>query len=269
MSDVGARLTGRVAVVTGGSAGIGRATALRLATDGARVVIADRDVERGEATVRDIRDRAGDARFVPCDVADRAQVVAAVDWIVASCGGIDILVNNAGVPGPSVAAHGLDEDDWERVLAVNLGGVFRFAKYALPHLIASGHGSMVNIASVFGIVGAHLAPAYCASKGGVIGLTRQLAVDYGAVGVRVNAVAPGYIDNDMDERRSRMTPEVAAQHQLAREAAAALQPLGRQATVEEVASVVAFLASDDASFVTGAILPIDGGATSHFNVGAR
>jgi NAD(P)-dependent dehydrogenase (short-subunit alcohol dehydrogenase family) len=127
----------------------------------------------------------------------------------------------------------------------------------------------VNIASTFGMVGAPLTPAYAAAKGGVIGLTRQLAVDLGPRGIRVNAVAPGYVDNDMADRRSRMTPAAAAANLAARQAAAALQPLGRQGDVAEIAAAVAFLASDDASFITGAIVPVDGGCTAFFNLGRR
>jgi NAD(P)-dependent dehydrogenase (short-subunit alcohol dehydrogenase family) len=160
-------------------------------------------------------------------------------------------------------------EDWDRVIAVNLRGVFLCCKYALPHLAANGDGAIVNIASMFGLVGANNLPAYCAAKGGVIGLTKQLAVDYGPRGVRVNAICPGYVDNDMDQRRDRMAPEDAARNFATREAAAALQPVGRQADVAEIAATVAFLASSDAAFVTGAIIPVDGGATAHFNLGSR
>jgi NAD(P)-dependent dehydrogenase (short-subunit alcohol dehydrogenase family) len=180
-----------------------------------------------------------------------------------------VLVNNAGVPGILAPADELAEEDWDRVLAVNLRGVFLCCKYALPHLDASGKGAIVNIASTFGMIGAPATPAYAASKGGVIALTRQLAVDYGPRGIRVNAISPGYVDTDMDQRRARMTPREAAANLAAREAAAALQPLGRQADASEIAAAVAFLASDDASFATGAIVPIDGGCTAHFNLGAR
>ena len=159
--------------------------------------------------------------------------------------------------------------DWARVIAVNLSGVFHCAKHALPHLEASGQGAMVNLASTFGMVGAHGTPAYGASKAGVIGLTRQLAVDYAPRGVRVNAVSPGYVDNDMDRRRSRMTPADAAAAAAERQRAAELQPLGRQCDPAEVAAAIAFLVSDDASFMTGAVVPVDGGCTAHFNLGRR
>ena len=263
------RLVGRVAIVTGAATGIGRAIALRFGGEGARVAVADRNLGLAGETMRQLGDRGAEARLVACDVSDGAQVRAMVEEVVAEWGGVDVLVNNAGVPGTAAPADETAEEDFDRVIAVNLRGVFLCAKYAIPHLEASGRGAIVNVASTFGLVGAHHAPAYCASKGGVIALTRQLAVDYGPRGIRVNAVCPGYVDNDMDQRRTRMTAEDAARHLAAREAAAALQPLGRQAATAEIAAAVAFLASDDASFVAGAIVPVDGGCTAHFNLGSR
>jgi NAD(P)-dependent dehydrogenase (short-subunit alcohol dehydrogenase family) len=268
MSDGCRRLAGRVAIVTGAAAGIGRAIARRFAAEGAAVAVVDRKEEWGSETARLIRDEGGDAHFIACDVADAASVRAMVAD-AAGAGRIDVLVNNAGIPGSLVPIDQMTEDDWDRVIAVNLRGVFLCCKYAIPHLEASGHGAIVNIASTFGMVGAPATPAYAASKGGVIALTRQLAVDYGPRGIRVNAVSPGYVDNDMDQRRSRMTAEQAASNLAARQSAAALQPIGRQADVAEIAAAVAFLASDDASFATGAILPIDGGCTAFFNLGRR
>jgi NAD(P)-dependent dehydrogenase (short-subunit alcohol dehydrogenase family) len=266
MSNGCRRLVGRTAIVTGAAYGIGRAIAARLAAEGARVAVVDRAEEAG----RESAATAGpDAFYVNCDVVDSSAVERMVATVVERCGGIDVLVNNAGIPGATGPITGLADEDWERVIAVNLGGVFRCAKQTLPHLIASGHGSMINMASTFGMIGAHHTPSYAASKGGVIALTRQLAVDYGPQGVRVNAVSPGYVDNDMDRRRDRMTPEAAAANLAAREAAAALQPLGRQCDTSEIAAAVAFLASDDASFMTGAIVPVDGGCTAYFNFGAR
>jgi NAD(P)-dependent dehydrogenase (short-subunit alcohol dehydrogenase family) len=260
------RFAGRTAIVTGGSSGIGRAIAQRLASEGAAVVIADVKTDQGLATAREAGKRA---RFVACDVSQSADVRAMIDFALAETGGIDILVNNAGVPGTLVPVDRLEEADWERSLAVNLGGVFRCTKYAVPALEASPAGAIVSIASTFGMIGAPLTPAYAAAKGGIIGLTRQLAVDLGPRGIRVNAVAPGYVDNDMDDRRSRMAPDDAAANLAARAAAAALQPLGRQADVREIAAAVAFLASSDASFMTGAVVPVDGGCTAFFNLGRR
>jgi len=269
MSALSRRLEGRSAIVTGGSFGIGKAISERFAEEGAIVFVVDRAIAQGELTAREITTRGGRAMFIPCDISDSVEVRAAVATTVDVAGGIDVLVSNAGIPGALVPVTDLAEDDWDQVIAINLGGVYRFAKYALPHLIASGRGSMINFTSTFGMVGAHNSPAYGASKGGVIALSRQLAVDYGPYNVRVNAIAPGFVDNDMDQRRIRMTPEAAAANLAARVATAAIQPLGRQCQPSEIAAAVAFLASDDASFVTGAVLPVDGGCTSFFNFGAR
>ncbi|MGI9253667.1 MAG: SDR family NAD(P)-dependent oxidoreductase [Thermomicrobiales bacterium] len=261
-------LSNRTALVTGAASGIGRAIATRLASDGANVIVADLRANDGEAVVQAIRDAGGAARFLEIDVADERSVRATMAEAAAERG-LDILVNNAGIPGASGPPDAISVDDWDQVMAVNLRGPFLCAKHAIPWLEQSRHGAIVNIASTFGMVGAHGATAYCASKGGVIALTRQLAVDLGPRGIRVNAVSPGYIDTDMDRRRERMDPAVAAASLVEREAAAALQPLGRQANPAEIAAAVAFLVSDDASFATGANVPIDGGCTSHFNIGDR
>jgi NAD(P)-dependent dehydrogenase (short-subunit alcohol dehydrogenase family) len=262
-------LAGRVAIVTGSGSGIGRAIAHRFATAGATVVVAEREVDRGDEAAASIFSAGGNARFISCDVAESESAQNLIQETIRAYGRLDILVNNAGIPGPSAAADLYPDDEWDRVIAVNLGGVFRCAKYAIPHLEFSGRGVIVNIASSFGLVGAPESPAYCAAKGGVINLTRQLAVDLGPRGIRVNAVCPGYVDNDMARRGEQLPADQAAARWAAREATASLQPLGRQASADEIAAVVTFLAGDAASFMTGAIVPVDGGCTATFNRGSH
>lgn len=258
-----ARLAGRVAVVTGAAGGIGAATAMAMAAEGAQVVVAD--LQDGRGTVAAIQGVGGDAAYLPCDVADADQVAALVVATVERFGAIDVLVNDAGISGGSSLAHELEVEVWTRVLAVNLTGTFLCVRAALPHLLASARGCIVNIASTYGLVGAPLAPAYCASKGGVVNLTRQLAVDYSPQGIRVNAICPGYIDTDMGGYRASLGAAEAAAANARREAAAARQPIGRQAQADEVARVAVFLACDDSSFMTGSIVTVDGGCTATYN----
>ncbi len=259
------RLSGKIAVITGAAGGIGAATARAMAADGARVVVAD--VKAGEGTVQEIVALGGKAVSIACDVAEPDQVTALVAGTVEHFGGLDVLVNNAGISGGSSLAHELDIDVWNRVMAVNLTGPFLCVRAAMPHLLASGAGRIVNVASTYGVIGAPMAPAYCASKGGVVNFTRQLAVDYSGQGIRVNAICPGYIDTDMGGGRAALGPEAAARANARREAAAALQPIGRQAQADEVARVAVFLACDDSSFMTGSIVTVDGGCTTTFNHG--
>jgi NAD(P)-dependent dehydrogenase (short-subunit alcohol dehydrogenase family) len=261
-------LNDSVVLLTGGATGIGRAIALDMAAAGAAVAIGDTNAEDGQGTVEEILGAGGRASFRSCDVADAGQVAALVDGAVADFGQLDVLVNDAGISGGSARLHELDIDAWDRTLAVNLRGTFLCARAAIPHLLQRPRSAMINIASTYGIIGAPLAPSYCASKGAIVNLTRQLAVDYSADGLRVNAICPGYIDTDMGGHRKSLPPAERAAAQARREANAALQPIGRQAQAREVARVATFLASDDASFMTGSIVTVDGGCTATFNHGS-
>jgi NAD(P)-dependent dehydrogenase (short-subunit alcohol dehydrogenase family) len=261
------RLLGKVAVVTGASSGIGRAIARRYAAEGARVFVGDVNVDGGQQTAAMIRDDGGQATFVECDVADPEQVKQMIDQAATEGGQLNILVNNAGVGGGGKRAEDIEIDAFKRVIDVNLMAHFYGAKYAIPHMRKVGGGSIINISSVYGVIAAPNVAPYSASKGGVIMLTKQLAVDYSRENIRVNCICPGYVDTDLGGRRSRMSPEDAEKAHAAREAKAAMQPIGRQAQPDEMAGAAVFLASDDASFVVGSILVADGGESILHNIG--
>jgi NAD(P)-dependent dehydrogenase (short-subunit alcohol dehydrogenase family) len=259
-------LEGRVALVTGAASGIGRATAIAMGAAGASVAVCDvSDAIR--ATAEDIVAAGGQATSLACDVSDPEQVRGLIPGVVEAFGRLDILVNNAGVASGSERLHETSIEEWDRTIAVNLRGPFLCAKFAIPLLLTSDAASIVNIASTYGLIGAPLSAAYCASKGGVVNLTRQLAVDYGSDGLRVNAICPGYTDTDMGGHRARMSTEAAAAALAQRETNAARQPLGRQASPDEIARVAVFLSSDASSFMTGSIVTVDGGCTATFNYG--
>jgi NAD(P)-dependent dehydrogenase (short-subunit alcohol dehydrogenase family) len=266
-----ADLHGQSVIVTGAANGIGRATALAFAASGAHVVVGDVLAQDGERTVAAITDDGGSAVFVEADVSKADDARRLVAMAVERFGGVDVLVNNAGVGGTRLPVHELEPEDFDRVIDVNLRGTFLCSKYAIPHLLAGGAGGtgrIVNIASTYGMIAAPLSAAYCASKAAIINLTRQMAIDYSPEGLRVNALCPGYIDTGLGRRGPTLTPAEFAAANAVRETAAALQPLGRQGSPAEVAAVAVFLASQDASFITGAILPVDGGCTITFNYGA-
>lgn len=251
------RLAGRTAIITGGNSGIGRATALLFAQEGAAVAITARDRTRGETVRGEIERAGGKALFIPCDVSSADQCRQSVEATVGAFGRLDILFNNAGVFYPHTALD-CTEEEWDQQIDINLKGTFLMSKYALPHMIARGGGVIVNNSSGWGLVGGDAAVAYCASKGGVVLLTKAMAIDHGRRGIRVNCICPGDVETPM-------LPDDARQRGMKWEeylAGAANRPMGRVGTAEEIARSVLFLACDDSSFMTGAALVVDGGGTA-------
>jgi NAD(P)-dependent dehydrogenase (short-subunit alcohol dehydrogenase family) len=245
------RLKDKVAIVTGGGSGIGRATALLFAEHGARIVVADVDVKGGEETVSLIEHHNGKAVFIKTNVANSAEVKGMVDGAIEEFGSVDILVNNAGIGNSEVRSVELSEEEWDQVIDINLKSVYLGIKYAVPEMMKKNTGAIINTASLLGLKGQKYTSAYNASKGGVVILTKNAALEYGKYGIRVNAVAPGVIDTKIIEgwrQNERKWPIISRAN-----------ALGRIGTPEEVANAILFLASDEASFVTGATLSVDGG----------
>ncbi len=249
--DSAPMLADQVALVTGGGSGIGRAVASAYAREGACVVVTDVDRMGGEETVAQLTRSGAQAVFQAADVSRPADCAAMVEFTLARFGRLDIACNNAGVAGPGGALADHTLDGWDRVIGINLSGVFYSMRYELAPMLNAGAGSIVNIASILGAVGFAGAPAYVAAKHGVVGLTRSAALDYAGQGLRINAVGPGFID----------TPLIA--HHLAQadrhRQLVALHPAGRLGTAGEVAELVLWLSSSRASFVNGAYYPVDGG----------
>ena len=248
------RLSGKVAIVTGAASGIGRATALLFAEEGARVCVADINEASGKETVSLIKQKGGDGLFCRTDVSSNSDVATMVSNTVKAYDRIDILVNNAAHMDERDFRSAVEtsEDQWSRSIDVSLKGVFLCSKHAIPEMIKVGGGSIINMASVGGLVGFASYTAYCSAKGGVIQLTKALAIDYGKDNIRVNAICPGPID-------TASSPEAQDEklHQWQRD----MTVLGRTGAPEEVATCALFLASDDSSFVTGSNLVVDGGWT--------
>lgn len=243
----------KVAIVTGGAFGIGRATAIAFARQGAKVVIADciDDLE----TISEIKSFGGDCLFVSCDVSRALDVKALVQKTIATYGRLDFAFNNAGIEGVSAQVPDCTEEIWDKTMGVNLKGVWLCMKYEIPEMLKSGGGSIVNCASIAGLMGFVGMPAYTASKHGVIGLTKTSALECAKTGIRVNAVCPGAIKTPMLDRTTGNKKEVEQQY-------ADMEPMGRLGQPEEVANTVLWLCSNQASFITGQALAVDGGWTA-------
>jgi NAD(P)-dependent dehydrogenase (short-subunit alcohol dehydrogenase family) len=249
------RLKGKIAIVTGGGTGLGRAIALRFGTEGAAVVVSGRREAPLQEVAQKIQAGGGRALAVPADVTKTADITRLLKTTVDTYGQLDVLVNNAGTITSRTNALDCTDEDWERMLEVNLTGVFRMSRHALPELIRS-RGNIVNIASVNGLNGAPARVAYGASKGGAVILTKSMALDHAAQGVRVNAICPGFVETDLNRSF------VAELKRAGRfEALVAKHPLGL-GEAEDVAAAAVFFASDEARWITGVALPVDGGMTA-------
>jgi NAD(P)-dependent dehydrogenase (short-subunit alcohol dehydrogenase family) len=246
----------KVALVTGAASGIGRATALAFAANGASVVVADLDRNGGLDTVAHIADAGGTATFVECDVTDESSVSALISAAVEAYGGLDYAFNNAGIEGRRAATADMDASEFRRVIDINLLGVFHCIKHEIPALLERGGGVIVNTSSISGLRGAPGLGPYAASKHAVAGLTKTVALEYAASGIRVLSVHPAAIATPMVERVMADSPETAAVIEN-------MHPIGRAGRPDEVADVVVFLCSDGAGFMTGSQIVIDGGALSH------
>jgi NAD(P)-dependent dehydrogenase (short-subunit alcohol dehydrogenase family) len=245
-------LDGKVALVTGAGAGIGQAAALAMAREGATIVIADRDPAGGATTLEMLKARGGQGLAVTVDTSVASQVEALIQRTVDAYGRLDCAVNNAGIQGQIASTTACTEDNWDRIVSVNLKGVWLCLKYEIGQMLRQGGGAIVNVASNFGLVGSRGMPAYAASKHGVIGLTKTAALEFARHDVRVNAVCPGPTRTPLLETVLREQPEIVA-------AIEAAQPIGRIGRAQEIAEAILWLCSDGASFVAGAALSVDGG----------
>lgn len=241
---------GKVAVVTGGVSGIGRATSLAFAKQGAKVAVVD--WKENDEMVDLIKDLGSEAIFIKCDVSKAEEVKAMVAKVIAAFGRLDYAFNNAGIEGTQANTFDCTEQNWDKTIGVNLKGIWLCMKYEIPELLKQGKGAIVNCASVAGLIGFAGLPAYVASKHGVVGLTKTTALEYAKLGIRVNAVCPGVIQTPMIDRLTGKTKEAIEQF-------TGLEPMGRFGLPEEIANAVVWMCSDEASFVTGHAMTVDGG----------
>jgi NAD(P)-dependent dehydrogenase (short-subunit alcohol dehydrogenase family) len=246
---------GKVAIVTGGSFGIGRATAVAFAKSGAKVVVADWMEDKNNETIQLIKSEGGEALFVRCDVSSGSEVRNIIERAIDRFGRIDYAFNNAGIEGISAITHECTEANWDKTIGINLKGVWLCMKNEIPEMLKVGKGEIINCASVAGLIGFPGLPAYVATKHGVVGLTKTAALEYAKQGIRVNAVCPGVIHTTMIDRLTGKDKEVEKQF-------INMEPIGRMGNPEEVAEAVVWLCSDAASFITGIAMPVDGGFTT-------
>jgi len=253
------RLTGKTAIVTGGAVGIGRACVIRMAEEGAKVAIFDRLEAEGRALAEEVTSRGGTAEFWTVDVTNEGGMKSAIDQAAARFGGLDILVSNAGISGSPKPTDQVSEAEWDQVQAVNVKGVFFGTKHAIPHLRAAKGGAIINLSSIAGLIGVGGIAPYHASKGAVRLMSKNDAITYAAEGIRVNSIHPGYIWTPMVENHLRATSD---DLEAAKAAAGSVHPVGHMGEPDDIAWAVVWLASDEAKFVTGTEIVIDGGYTA-------
>ncbi|NIM90566.1 MAG: glucose 1-dehydrogenase [Candidatus Aminicenantes bacterium] len=251
------RLADKVALITGGTSGIGEATALLFSKEGARIAITGRNESRGQEVAKKIKEARGEVIFMKADVSNSAECRQTVDKTLQTFGRIDILFNNAGVYFHNTVVD-CPEEEWDLTLDINLKGTYLMSKFALPAMIAQGSGVIINNSSGWGLVGGNEAASYCASKGGVVLLTKAMAIDHGAQGIRINCICPGDVDTPMLTEDARQRGQPWKEYLVN----ASDRPLGRIGKPDEIANAALFLASEDSSFMTGAILAVDGGGTA-------